>query len=83
MTAFNPDYAIAPGEVLKEALGALGLTPESFALATGFDRGAFDKILRGERAISTEDALTFERTLGPKAYFWLKLESNYQERKVD
>lgn len=84
MTTFDPDYAIAPGEILKEALGALGLTPESFALAVGFDQETLDQILRGERTISTEDALMFERTLGlPKACFWIKIESNYQARKVD
>jgi HTH-type transcriptional regulator/antitoxin HigA len=78
-SAFKPNYAIAPGETLRETLETLGMSQAEFADRTGRPKKTINEIMTGKAAITAETALQFERVLGVPASFWNNLERNYQE----
>jgi len=78
----QPNYFIAPGETLREALEAIGLTQVELANRMGCSHKTINEIIAGEAAITTETALQLERVLGVAASFWNNLEKNYQETKM-
>jgi len=78
-TGFRPDYAVPPGETLKETLDSLGMTQAQLADRTGRPRKTINEIVKGKAAITAETSLQFERVLGIPASFWNNLERNYQE----
>jgi len=79
---FNPDYAIPPGETLKETLEYIGMSQAELAERAGRPLKTINEIIKGKVAITPETALQLERVLGISASFWNNLESNYQERVV-
>ncbi len=81
-SAFKPNYAIAPGETLRETLETLGMSQTEFADRTGRPKKTINEIMTGKAAITAETALQFERVLGVPASFWNNLERNYQEARA-
>jgi len=79
---FKPDYAVAPGETLRETLESLNMSQAKLAERCGRPKKAINEIITGKAAITVETALQSERVLGIPASFWTKLESNYQETKA-
>jgi addiction module HigA family antidote len=77
---FQPDYAVPPGETLKETLETIGMTQAELAERVGRPLKTINEIIKGKAAITSETALQLERVLGIPASFWNNLESNYQER---
>jgi HTH-type transcriptional regulator / antitoxin HigA len=77
---FHPEYAVPPGETLKETLGSIGMTQAELAERAGRPLKTINEIIKGKTAITSETALQLERVLGVPASFWNNLESNYQER---
>ena len=76
--AFAPDYAIPPGETVREVMESLELTQSELAERTGRPKKTINEIIKGKAAITYETALQFERVLGVAASFWSNLEHNYQ-----
>lgn len=76
---FNPNYAVPPGETLKETLKSIGMTQAELSSRTGRSKRTINKITRGNTAITPDTAIQFERVLGVPASFWNNLERNYQE----
>jgi len=76
---FKPDYAVVPGETLRETLESLNMSPAELAERCGRPAKIIYEIMTGKAAITAETALQLERVLGIPASFWIKLESNYQE----
>jgi HTH-type transcriptional regulator / antitoxin HigA len=74
-----PDYAVYPGETLRETLEGLNMTQAELAERTGRPKKTINEILQGKAAITADTALQFERVLGVPASFWNNLEKNYQE----
>ena len=77
--AYLPDYAVPPGETLRETLEALHMTQAELAERTGRPKKTINEILQGKAAITADTALQFERALGVPASFWNNLERYYQE----
>ena len=77
--SFQPDYAVPPGETLKETLATIGMTQAELAERTGRPKKTMNEIIMGKTAITSETALQLERVLGVPASFWNNLERNYQE----
>lgn len=73
------NYAIPPGETLRETLQAIGMTQVELAERTGRPKKTINEIISGKAAITAETALQFERVLGIPASFWNNLERNYEE----
>ena len=78
--SFQPDYAVPPGETLKETLETIGMSQAELAERTGRPKKTINEIIMGKAAITSETALQLERVLGVPASFWNNLERNYQER---
>jgi addiction module HigA family antidote len=77
---FNPDYAIAPGETVKEMLEYHCMSQADLVKRTGRPAKTVNEIINGKTAITPETAIQFEKVLGQPASFWLNLESNYREQ---
>jgi addiction module HigA family antidote len=78
-TSFMPNYAIPPGETLRETLESIGMTQAELAKRTGRPKKTINEIIVGKAAITAETALQLERVLGVPASFWNNLERNYRE----
>jgi len=78
-TSYQPNYAVPPGDTLRETLDFLGMTQAELAERTGRPKKTINEIISGKAAITAETALQFERVLGIPASFWSNLERNYQE----
>jgi HTH-type transcriptional regulator / antitoxin HigA len=78
----EPDYAVAPGEVLQETIDALGMTQADLAKRTGLSKKTINQIIQGHEPLSPLTALRLERVLGVPARFWNNLEATYRERRA-
>ncbi|CAI2719373.1 HigA family addiction module antitoxin [Nitrospina watsonii] len=76
---FEPDYAVPPGETLKETLEHLGMSQAELARRTDLTTKTINGIIRGTDSISPKTALAFEKVLNVPARFWNNLEKNYRE----
>ncbi len=76
---YEPDYAIAPGETLQEALEALGMPQAELAERTGLTPKTINLIVKGTAPITPATALQLERVLGVPAGFWNSREVQYRE----
>ncbi|MBN2034598.1 MAG: HigA family addiction module antidote protein [Deltaproteobacteria bacterium] len=77
--AFRPNYAVPPGDTLKETIEAMGMTQAELAQRTGRPKKTINEIIKGKAAIMPDTAIQLERVLGVPASFWNNLERNYQE----
>lgn len=82
---FEPDFAIPPGETLKEVIASLGMSQKELAARTGLTEQSVHRIFKGVQAITFETANRLELTTGVPAGFWNNLESQYrtQQAKLD
>ena len=76
------NYAIAPGETLRETLETIGMTWAELADRTGRPKKTINEIIEGKAPITAKTALQLERVLGVPASFWNNLERNYEETKA-
>ncbi len=76
---YQPDYAVHPGETLREKLEELSMTPKEFAIRTAKPVKTISEILNGKSSITSEMAVLFEKVLKISANFWIKKQANYNE----
>ncbi len=76
----EPDYIVAPGEILQDAIDALGMTQADLAKRTGLSKKTVNQIMQGREPLSHVTALRLERVVGVAARFWNNLEAAYRER---
>ncbi len=76
---FEPDYAVHPGETLREKLEELNMNPKEFAVRVGKPVKTISNILNGKSSITPEIAVQFEKVLGISASFWMAKQANYSE----
>lgn len=77
-TATQPDYVVAPGEILAEHLEVRGFSQKEFATRVQLSEKHLSQIITGKKSITVESAVKFERVLGVAAKFWMDLESQYK-----
>lgn len=77
---YEPDYAVVPGETLKETIESLNMTQKDLAVRTGLTEQTIIRIFKGEQPITYETANKLELVTGVPARFWNNLESNYREQ---
>lgn len=68
---------VHPGAVLKEELGARGLSANAFALKLRVPPQRIQDIVAGRRGISPDTALRLEASLGTPARLWLDMQAAY------
>ena len=77
---FEPDYAIPPGETLKEVMESLNMSQKELAIRTGVTVQTFNRIFKGEQPISYETSNKLELATGVPARMWNNLEAQYREQ---
>ncbi len=77
---FEPDFAVPPGETLKEVRDWLGVDSEEISKRTGIGIPAIEGILDGRTQIGEEIARKLEMGTGVPARLWRNLENQYQEQ---
>ena len=75
---FEPDYAVPPGETLKEVMESLNMSQKELALRTGLTVQSIDRIFKGDQPITYETANKLELVAGVPARFWNNLEAQYR-----
>lgn len=76
---FEPDYAVPPGETLREILDDRGMSVVDLAEQSGLSCDAVAGVLEGKTAITVQIAKGLARALGVPASFWLRREEMYRE----
>jgi addiction module HigA family antidote len=77
--AWQPNWVVAPGEILLEALNDRGMTQAELAQRTARPAKTINEIVKGKAAVTAETAIQLERVLGISARFWTGLEAAYRE----
>ena len=72
--------AVHPGEILKDELGELGVTPTEFARQIDVPPNRISQIIAGKRAVTGDTALRFGHWFGTEPQFWLNLQSAHEIR---
>jgi HTH-type transcriptional regulator / antitoxin HigA len=77
---FEPEYAVAPGETLRETMESLDMSQRELAARTGLTVQTLNRIFRGEQPISYETANRLELATNVPARMWNNLEAEYREQ---
>lgn len=74
---------VSPGDVLlHEFMEPLGLSARAVGRSIDAPANRVTEIINGERAITADTALRFERLFGASAQFWMNLQSSYDLEKA-
>ena len=74
---------VHPGEVLKDELVELGVTPTEFARQIAVPPNRVSQIIAGKRSITGDTALRFGHWFGMDPQFWLNLQSQFDLAVAD
>lgn len=77
---YDPDYAVAPGETIRETMEHLGMSQVEVAQRAGLSTKHVNELVKGKASITADTALRLERVLGVPAGLWMNLERQYQEQ---
>ena len=77
--AWAPDWTVAPGEILSEALEERGMSQAELARRMARPLKTINEIANGKAAITADTAIQLERALGISASFWNGIEARYRE----
>lgn len=80
--AFQPDYAVPPGETLRETLKSIEMSQADLARRADLSTKHVNQIIQGEAAITPETALALERVTRVPARIWNSLEANFQAQRI-
>ena len=68
---------VHPGDILKDELAEIGITPTAFARDIDVPPNRVSQIIAGKRSITGDTALRFGHWFGVEPQFWLNLQSQY------
>lgn len=74
----DTDYAVPPGETLRELLDEQGLSPGDIASRADLSLAYVDDLLRGLVPMGADVAVRLERVTGTPARLWNSLEAGYR-----
>ena len=69
--------AVHPGEILKDELAEMGVTPTAFARQIRVPPNRVGQIIAGKRAVTGDTALRFGHWFGVEPQFWLNLQTQF------
>ena len=75
--------AIHPGEILRDELAELGVTPTELSRQINVPPNRVTGIIHGRRSITGDTALRLGHWFGSSARFWLNLQSAYDLRTAE
>ncbi|MFI0357275.1 HigA family addiction module antitoxin [Actinomadura sp. 9N407] len=76
--AAEPDYAVPPGETIREFLDDLGMTQRQLATRLGLTPKHVNQLVQGLVPLSPDVAARLELVTGMSARMWNRLEADYQ-----
>ena len=79
-SGYEPDYAVPPGETLKEKAEQLEMDQRELATRLALSAKHVNRIIKGHATITHETAIRLERVTGIARSFWLNREAIYRER---
>lgn len=79
---YEPDFAVAPGETLKEVLEDVGMSQAELATRTGLSPKHVNQVIQGHVGLTPDMAARLEPVVGVPARIWNSLESNYRDRLI-
>ena len=68
---------VLPGDILKDELAEIGITPTAFAREIDVPPNRISQIIAGKRSITGDTALRLGHWFGVEPQFWLNLQSQY------
>ncbi len=68
---------VHPGEILKDELDELGVTPTEFARQIDVPPNRISQIISGKRSITGDTALRLGHWFGMDPQFWLNLQTQF------
>ena len=74
---------VHPGEILKDELEELGVTPTEFARQISVPPNRVSQIIAGKRSITGDTALRFGHWFGMDPQFWLNLQTQFDLAAAD
>jgi antitoxin HigA-1 len=74
---------VHPGEILKDELDELGVTPTEFARQIDVPPNRISQIIAGKRSITGDTALRFGHWFGTDPQFWLNLQAQFDLAVAD
>lgn len=80
--AFEPDYAVVPGDTVREIMECRGMTQKDFANRLDTTPQTLNRIFNGDQAITPDMANKLEKVTGTSAAFWSNLETLYRTQLV-
>jgi antitoxin HigA-1 len=75
--------AVHPGEILKDELDALDVTPTEFARQIEVPPNRISQIIAAKRSITGDTALRFGHWFGIDPQFWLNLQTQHDLAVAD
>jgi addiction module HigA family antidote len=75
--------AVHPGQVLKDELAELDVTPTEFARNIGVPPNRVSQIINGKRSITGDTALRFGHWFNVEPQFWLNLQTQFDLVQAD
>jgi addiction module HigA family antidote len=69
--------AVHPGDILKDELEELGVSPTEFARQIDVPPNRIGQIIAGKRSVSADTALRFGHWFGVDAQFWANLQAQF------
>lgn len=75
--------AVHPGEILKDELDELEITPTELARQLDVPANRLSQIIAGKRAITGDTALRLGHWFGTDPQFWLNLQSQHDLALAD
>lgn len=76
--SYNPNFAVHPGETLKDELEFLNLSQVELSQRTGLSEKHISQIINGADPITSDTAIKLELAIGVPATFWNNLQKNYE-----
>jgi HTH-type transcriptional regulator/antitoxin HigA len=76
--AGEPDYAVAPGETIREFLDEFGMTQRELATRLDLSPKHVNQLVQGLVPLSPDVAARLELVTGMPTRLWLRLEADYQ-----
>lgn len=77
MTRFQPDWAVHPGEVIREALTERQMTQADLARRCGLTEKHISQVCTGKAGLGTFAATQIERAIGLSARTLLRMQADY------
>lgn len=75
--------AVHPGQVLKDELEELGVTPTELSRQIEVPPNRVSQIIAGKRSITGDTALRFGHWFGMDPQFWLNLQAQFDLAQAD